>query len=223
MNTLQIFKNPQFGSLRGMEIEGESWLVGKDVAERLGYSNPRDALARHVDDEDKNTVVFHDGTSGNPNVTIINESGLYALIFSSKLPAARAFKRWVTHDVLPAIRRTGRYAPSDASEMSVSEAVRTLRDCAPEIRPQILALLERAGYDLPALEKAPNCPPTARNDFACWFRQAYIARGMTYQEVADALHTSRMNVWRWGSGFAHPRAPYMRRIVEYFGTEEAAL
>lgn len=222
MNTLQVFKNPQFGPLRGIAIEGESWLVGKDVAERLGYVNPRKALIDHVDDEDKGVTKWNT-PGGVQDVTIINESGLYALIFSSKLPAARAFKRWVTHDVLPAIRRTGRYASSDASEMSVAEAVRTLRDCAPEIRPQILALLERAGYDLPALGEAPNLPPMARIDFARWFRQAYITRGMTYQEVADALHTSRMNVWRWGSGTNHPRAPYMRRIVEYFGAEEEAL
>lgn len=76
---------------------------------------------------------------------------------------------------------------------------------------------------LPALGEAPNLPPMARIDFARWFRQAYITRGMTYQEVADALHTSRMNVWRWGSGTNHPRAPYMRRIVEYFGAEEETL
>lgn len=109
MNEIKIFENSEFGTLRGVEIDGESWLVGKDVAERLGYSNPRDALARHVDDEDKNTVAFHDGTSGNPNVTVINESGLYALVLGSKLPNAKRFRRWVTSEVLPAIRKTGGY------------------------------------------------------------------------------------------------------------------
>ena len=109
MNELKVFENAEFGQIRGVEINGEAWLVGKDVAERLGYSNPRDALSKHVDSEDKNTVAFRDGTSGNPNVTIINESGPYSLVLGSKLPNARRFKRWVTGDVLPAIRRTGGY------------------------------------------------------------------------------------------------------------------
>lgn len=109
MNEIMAFDHERFGRVRGIEIDGESWLVGKDVAERLGYSNPRDALAKHVEPEDKNTVAFRDGTSGNPNVTIINESGLYSLVLSSKLPEAKAFRHWVTHDVLPALRKTGEY------------------------------------------------------------------------------------------------------------------
>lgn len=109
MNEIMVFDHERFGRIRGIEIDGESWLVGKDVAERLGYSNPRDALAKHVEPEDKNTVAFRDGTSGNPNVTIINESGLYSLVLSSKLPEAKAFRHWVTHDVLPALRKTGEY------------------------------------------------------------------------------------------------------------------
>ena len=109
MNEIMAFDHERFGRIRGIEIDGESWLVGKDVAERLGYSNPRDALAKHVEPDDKNTVAFRDGTSGNPNVTIINESGLYSLVLSSKLPQAKAFRHWVTHDVLPALRKTGEY------------------------------------------------------------------------------------------------------------------
>ena len=117
MDELQIFENPEFGTIRSVEFESEPWLVGKDVAEALGYSNPRDALAKHVDDEDKNTVALRDGTSGNPNLTVINESGLYSLILSSKLPGAKKFKRWVTSEVLPAIRRTGGYmAPAKTLE-----------------------------------------------------------------------------------------------------------
>ena len=91
-------------------VNDEPFFVGKDVAEILGYSNTRDALVRHVDEEDKNTVVNPDGNRGNPNITIINESGLYSLILSSKLPKARQFKRWVTSEVLPAIRKHGVFA-----------------------------------------------------------------------------------------------------------------
>ena len=110
---LQIFNDNRLGSIRAMVIDKEPYFVGKDVTEALGYSNPRDALARHVDPEDRNTVVFHDGTSGNPNMTIINESGLYSLILSSKLTTAKEFKRWVTKEVIPTIRKTGGYVDND--------------------------------------------------------------------------------------------------------------
>ena len=110
MNNLTVFESPEFGSIRTVDLDGTPWLVGKDVAVALGYSNPRDALAKHVDDEDKNTVAICDGTPGNPNQTIINESGLYSLVLASKLPTARKFKRWVTSEVLPSIRRTGQYS-----------------------------------------------------------------------------------------------------------------
>ncbi len=94
MNELQIFNNPEFGSVRTLTVNGIPYLVGKDVAELLGYSNTRDALAKHVDDEEKATVAIHDG-SQNRNVIAINESGLYSLILSSKLPTAKKFKHWV--------------------------------------------------------------------------------------------------------------------------------
>ena len=109
MNELKVFENPTFGQVRTIEIDNEPWFVGKDVAEALGYSNTRDALDRHVEKEDKNTVVNPDGNRGNPNMTIINESGLYSLILSSKLPGAKEFKRWVTSEVIPSIRKTGGY------------------------------------------------------------------------------------------------------------------
>lgn len=113
MNDLQVFKNPEFGTVRTIEVNGEPWLIGKDVAGALGYSNPRDALAVHVDAEDRATVAIHDG-SQNRNMTIINESGLYSLVLSSKLPGAKKFRRWVTAEVLPSIRKTGGYAlPTD--------------------------------------------------------------------------------------------------------------
>ena len=85
-NELQVFNNSEFGELRTVTIDGESWFVGKDVATALGYNNSRDAIAKHVDAEDLNTVAIRDGVKGNPNMTIINESGLYTLILSSKLP-----------------------------------------------------------------------------------------------------------------------------------------
>lgn len=108
MNNLQIFNSPEFGQVRIVQQNGEPWFIGKDVAEILGYSNTKDAIAKHVDDEDK--LGSQIATSGqNRNMTIINESGLYSLILSSKMPKAKEFKRWVTSEVIPAIRKTGGY------------------------------------------------------------------------------------------------------------------
>ena len=112
MNELKIFKNEEFGEVRIVEIGGEPWFVGKDVAEVLGYSNPRDALSKHVDSEDKG-VAKCDTLGGSQELTVINESGLYSLILSSKLPTAKAFKRWVTLEVLPSIRKHGLYAKEE--------------------------------------------------------------------------------------------------------------
>lgn len=116
MNELQIFKNEEFGEIRTVQLNNETYFVGKDVAEALGYSNTRDALATHVMEEDRNTVVISDGKRGNPNQTVINESGLYALIFGSKLESAKRFKHWVTSEVLPSIRKHGVYAVDELLE-----------------------------------------------------------------------------------------------------------
>lgn len=108
MNDIKIFKNHEFGSIRTVEQNGEPWFVGKDVATALGYSNSRKAIADHVDEEDKG-VTNRYTLGGNQNMTIINESGLYSLILSSKLPTAKKFKHWVTSEVLPSIRKIGGY------------------------------------------------------------------------------------------------------------------
>ena len=108
MNNLQIFNSPEFGQVRTIQQNGEPWFVGKDVAEILGYTNPSKALVDHVDDEDK---LNNDSLSslGQRGGWLINESGLYSLILSSKMPKAKEFKRWVTSEVIPAIRKTGKY------------------------------------------------------------------------------------------------------------------
>ena len=117
MNEITVFNNDEFGSIRTVTIENEPWLVGKDVAEVLGYTNPSKALADHVDTEDKlnNETLLSLGQRGG---WLINESGLYSLIMSSKLPTAKKFKRWVTSEVLPSIRKTGSYSKS-MSELEI--------------------------------------------------------------------------------------------------------
>ena len=108
MNELQIFNNEEFGKIRTVTINNEPWFVSKDVATALGYSNSRDAISKHVFDDDKG-VAKCDTPSGRQEMSVINESGLYALIFGSKLDSAKRFKHWVTSEVLPSIRRSGSY------------------------------------------------------------------------------------------------------------------
>ncbi len=115
MSDLQIFNNPDFGEIRIVERDGEPWFVGKDIAAALGYSNPRKALTDHVDDEDKG-VTKCDTPGGVQELTIISESGVYSLIFSSKLEKAKEFKRWVTAEVLPTIRKQGGYLTPEAAD-----------------------------------------------------------------------------------------------------------
>lgn len=108
MTDIQIFNNPQFGQLRAVTIDNEPWFVGKDVAERLGYSDSSKAIRVHVDAEDKGVDEMAT-PGGKQRVLIINESGLYSLVLSSKLPTANAFKRWITSEVIPSIRKNGGY------------------------------------------------------------------------------------------------------------------
>lgn len=115
MNDLQIFSSPEFGQVRTVEIDGAPWLVGADVATALGYKNPRKALADHIDPEDKG-VTKRDTPGGEQEMLIINESGLYSLILSSKMPKAKAFKHWVTGEVLPALRKNGVYETVKAQQ-----------------------------------------------------------------------------------------------------------
>lgn len=115
MENVQIFSNEEFGRIRTIAIEGEPWFVGKDVAERLGYKEPTKAAREKVDEEDRGVSKI-DTPSGVQEMTIINESGLYSLVLSSKLPRAKAFKRWVTSEVIPSIRKRGVYATPQAAE-----------------------------------------------------------------------------------------------------------
>ena len=163
MNDLQIFSNSEFGSIRTVTVNGEPWFVGKDVAEALGYGKGKslnNAVANHVDDEDKGvTEMMTPG--GKQNLIIINESGLYSLILSSKLPNAKRFKRWVTSEVLPAIRKTGHYevpgyAPKATSIGEVVNLIKITRQTMKEqgatpteIAQAVKEICEQFGVNLP--------------------------------------------------------------------------
>ena len=115
MKGLQVFNSEEFGEIRTVTINDEPYFVGKDIAEALGYSNTRDALVKHIDEDDKANVAIHDG-SQNRNMVCINESGVYALIFGSKLLSAKKFKHWVTSEVLPTLRKNGHYDMQNLSK-----------------------------------------------------------------------------------------------------------
>lgn len=139
MNRIKIFKNPEFGEIRTALINGEPWFVGKDVAEILGYGNTRDALAIHVDVEDK--AIIHKSEIAtleipNRGLMMINESGLYSLILSSKLPTAKKFKRWVTSEVLPAIRKHGAYM-TDEKAWDITHNADSLADLLQQASDQL--------------------------------------------------------------------------------------
>ena len=108
MNELKIFSNPDFGEVRTLNIDGEPWFVASDVCKALDIGNVSMATSR-LDDDERNTVNLTEGIPGNPNKTIVNEPGLYALVLSSRKPEAKAFKRWITHEVIPSIRKHGGY------------------------------------------------------------------------------------------------------------------
>lgn len=171
-NKIQVFEKEEFGKVRTLMRDGEPWAVGKDVAEALGYKNPSNAVANHVDPEDKTTYQIQvcDTDSTYPkqvcrsnlktDVTLINESGLYSLILSSKLPKAKEFKRWITSEVLPALRKTGHYGtaqkptPTDPAKLAelvdtVAGLARAQRKNPREVAYCAAVVMHQYGVDLP--------------------------------------------------------------------------
>lgn len=204
-NEIQIFNNPEFGKVRTVVINNEPWLVGKDVTEILGYQNASKALADHVDDDDKlnNETLSSLGQRGG---WLINESGLYSLILSSKLPTAKKFKRWVTSEVLPAIRKTGSYGKPLSQVEILAQAAQQLVKQERE--------LARLRMDTEEIRKEQKIQSSRIDTFNCVCTegtkrqklvamiQAYAAKnGLTYREgwhrfkaaYNTAFHTSLGN------------------------------
>lgn len=150
MNDLQVFNNPEFGKMRTVEIDDEPWFVGKDVAAALGYSNTKDALRKHVAPEDKRGSQIAT-PSGAQDMTIINESGVYSLIFSSKLPKAKEFKRWVTSEVLPSIRKHGGYLTPELAQQ-IAKGL----EAQAAITQTLTGLVEGLTQRMEALERREN-------------------------------------------------------------------
>ena len=166
MDGLQVFSRPEFGNIRTLTIEGAPWFVGKDIAVALGYKDSVNALKSHVDDEDKRGWRITT-PSGEQQANVINESGLYSLILSSKLPAAKQFKRWVTSEVLPALRKTGQYQivpepePTQEATRGLTTddyitAAQIVSRCRSDRLPIVLTLLDRGGFDTALIPQATH-------------------------------------------------------------------
>lgn len=195
MNELQIFDNPEFGKIRAIEVDGEPWMVGKDVAAALGYQNPSKALADHVDNEDKlnNESLSSLGQRGG---WLINESGLYSLVLSSKLPGAKKFRRWVTSEVLPSIRRHGAYMTPDTLDKMIA---------SPEFGIKLLTALQHEREARQVLEEEmERARPKALFADAVSIAQSSILIG----ELAKILHQNgietgqnRLFSWMRSNGY----------------------
>ena len=204
MNDITTFSNPEFGNIRTVEQHGEPWLVGKDVATVLGYKNPQEAIRNHVDEEDKGVSEIRT-PGGTQKLPIINESGLYSLILSSKMPKAKEFKRWVTHEVLPAIRKTGAYSvsPYKPKASSVGEVIKLVevtrsmmedQGCDPmEIAQAVKQICDQFNINLPEFFVKPK-EMTLQDamdmvDFIYSHERGRGKRKPTYQEFVEVQVT----------------------------------
>lgn len=222
-NELQLFQNPDFGGVRGLTIDGEPWLVGKDVALVLGYKNPQEAIRTHVDLDDKGvSEILTPG--GKQNVPIINESGLYSLIFSSKLPNAKKFKRWVTSEVLPAIRKTGQYRRKEAGrEVTVDDylkAASIVAACRNERLRYVLGFLKQAGIEYSVggdAEKQDSDMETEQMTKAAAverMRQVRADKEFSCAQLGRILGIDRVQIHRYVNGQMFPTFARALFIIE---------
>ena len=219
MNDVQVFNNDEFGSLRTIWLNGVLWFVGKDVAQALNYTNPQKALRDHVEKED--TTVNESFTVNGTNVTLINESGLYSLILSSKLPSAKRFKRWVTSEVLPSLRRSGHYTTGGESGAAPQrmltvddyfKAASIISTCRNERLPYVLGLLKQGGIELPKVKEAvlEDC----RCEAARLINKAKIAYGVSYTQIGKLTRLPTTTITRIASGAQIPTNQRAICIVE---------
>ena len=223
MNELQIFDNPEFGKIRGLLIDGDPWCVGKDVATALGYKDTKSALSDHVDMEDKQILQRRQITTfeiPNRGMTIINESGLYSLILSSKLPTAKRFKHWVTSEVLPAIRRTGRYemetptryrATRPLTTDDYEDAARTISKCHNSRLPLVIDLYRKAGLDIQEIsaEETPQLSDERRKaDFVKLLNQYSL------KDLCEKLQMPKASVYYYRIGKVFPHDGRYNEIIQ---------
>lgn len=229
MNELQTFTSNEFGAVRSMMIDDVPWFVGADAAKALKYNRPADAIADHVDDEDKRLVRVGEMPTlkvNNFGAYIINESGLYSLIFSSKLPAAKRFKRWVTNEVLPAIRKTGEYRvtatqdevpPRELTSDDYFRAASIVATCKNERLPYVLSYLKMAGVSAAYADQLKG-KDDSRDKYEVMrlLTKAYSEYGISDAAIGRATGLDRAQISMYRSGNRFPkagRAEYIKAVV----------
>lgn len=209
MNDLQIFNNEEFGQIRTVTIDNEPWFVGKDVAIALGYTNPQKAVRDHVLEEDRGMNEM-DTPSGRQNLAVINESGLYALIFGSKLDSANRFKHWVTSEVLPSIRKNGNYQMMKHESSELSPQIQMLQGLLDQMKETEIANKKRDRQIALAQETAEKAVETTermkdeiispfdnwRDDINKKVRQISIASGIPYQGLFTTIYSDLEHIGR---------------------------
>ena len=220
MRALQIFENAEFGKIRTVVLDGEPWFVGKDVAAALGYSNASKALNDHVDEEDKlNNVSL--SSLGQRGGWLVNESGVYSLVFSSKLPTAKAFKRWVTSEVLPSIRKTGGYHKPDAAQAkradamdrdSRTRAAKLLLKIAERVEiPEYKAVCQAKAAEMVAGEMVIPLPVVDRRTYSA--KEIGARLGISANRVGKLANLYRLKTPTYGKLF-YSKSEYSPKQVE---------
>lgn len=211
MNEMQVFTNPEFGSIRTFQIDAEPWFVNQDVCNVLEIRNPRQALTRL--DEDEKGVISNDTPGGEQNMNIINEFGFYVLVLGSRKPEAKRFKRWVTHEVLPAIRRTGAYSVQNATPPTTPQRTLTTDDyiraasiistCRNERLPYVLNLLSQGGIDIPLVAKIASNRDES-GECAKLINRAIDDYGMGTREIGRLTGLAATQIQRIRTGASIP-------------------
>lgn len=233
MTNISHFNNPEFGNIRTVTIDGEPWFVGKDIAEALGYSNASKAVVNHVAEEDKKTEISAYSQNGNTvgKLTFINESGLYSLILSSKLPNAKKFKHWITSEVLPSIRKHGVYGKQNTETDKFIKCAEIMASCLSSNRPYVLNIIRHIVPDvdneslfsfdnepvtdedvevLPVVGGKSYKKPFNHNQFNNYL----IEHGIKNYWVEAELKCSQGLVRKWRYGLSNPTEYYRMKLCE---------
>ncbi len=218
MNGVQIFDNAEFGRIRTVTVDGEPWFVGIDVARALEYRNGSRDVERHTYSEDRMKTPVFDGLK-NKDTILINESGLYSLIFSSKMEKAKQFKHWVTSEVLPCLRKYGQFQiePTEGilvdgeslpeRQLTIDDYFRAaalIANCKNERLPYVFSLLEKVGIDMPATENTKKAKLEKQVAAVNAMQTARANHGITFKALGEMLGISRNRAWEFVNGQKKP-------------------
>ncbi|MCI8921018.1 MAG: helix-turn-helix domain-containing protein [Acutalibacter sp.] len=208
MNEIQIFEHEAYGQIRVIDRDGEPWFVAADVCKALELGNSRQAIAR-LDDDEKG-VISIDTPGGPQEMSIINEPGLYTLVLGSRKPEAKAFKRWITHEVLPAIRQTGSYSlvtlDTNTNQRALTSddylrAAVIVARCKNDRLPYVLGFLEKGGWEIPKIQDTQP----ERQPVSVLVNRTLAESGLTMKQLAKLTGLGRVTLYRYKNGETEPR------------------